>query len=66
MLATSPRFQTNEGLRWEMRWHFVFMVFFHCLWVWKGMTDEKGGQMQVNGSIDLDGAHGTISVFDLE
>ena len=22
-----------------MRWRLVLMVFFHCLWVWKGRTD---------------------------
>ena len=38
--ARSPRFQPNDGvLRRKMRWPFVFMVFFHCLWVWKGRTD---------------------------
>ena len=38
--AGSPRFQPNDGvLRRKMRWPFVFMVFFHCLWVWKGRTD---------------------------
>ena len=38
--AGSPRFQMNHGvLRQEMRGTFVFTVFFHCLWVWKGRTD---------------------------
>ena len=39
-VAKSPRFQLNDGvLRREMRWLHVFMLFFHCLWVWKGRTD---------------------------
>ena len=34
------RFQPDDSvLRWEMRWPQVLMVFFHCLWVWKGRTD---------------------------
>ena len=38
--ARSPRFQLNCGALWqEMRWQFVFMECFHCLWVWKGRTD---------------------------
>ena len=37
--ARSPRFQLNDGvLRREMRWLHVFMLFFHCLWVWKVRT----------------------------
>ena len=36
----SARFQTDIGkLQWKLRWRLVFMVFFHCLWVWKGRTD---------------------------
>ena len=36
----SPRFWPDDGvLRQKMRWHFVFMACFHCLWVWKGRTD---------------------------
>ena len=32
--ASLPRLQLNNGvLRWKMRWPFVFMVVFHCLWV---------------------------------
>ena len=35
----SPRFHMNDGvLRPKMGLPFVFMVFFHCLWVWKGRT----------------------------
>ena len=26
-------------LRQKMRWPLVFMVFFHCIWVWKRRTD---------------------------
>ncbi|EJK49189.1 hypothetical protein THAOC_31963 [Thalassiosira oceanica] len=38
--AGSLRFPLNNGvLRWEMRWPLVFMVFSHCLWVWKGRAD---------------------------
>ena len=38
--ARTARFQLNDGvLRWKLRWRLVLMVFFHCLWVWKGRTD---------------------------
>ena len=38
--ARTLRFQLNDGvLRWKLRWPLVFMVFSHCLWVWKGRTD---------------------------
>ena len=38
--AGSPRFWPDDGvLRRKMRWQFVFMACFHCLWVWKGRTD---------------------------
>ena len=47
--ARSPRFQPNNGvLRRKRRWQFVFMVFFHCPWVWKGRT-----YVTLNGSIRL-------------
>jgi len=35
-----PRFELDDGVLWrKMRWPFVFMVFFHCLWVLKKRTD---------------------------
>jgi len=38
--ARSARFQMDNGvLRWKLGWRLVLMVFFHCLWVWKGRTD---------------------------
>ena len=38
--AGSLRFQpNNEVLQGEMRWPHVFIVFFHCIWVYKGRTD---------------------------
>ena len=38
--ARSARFQMDIGvLRWKLGWRLVLMVFFHCLWVWKGRTD---------------------------
>ena len=38
--AGSPRFQRHFGvLGQDERWPTVFMLFFHCLWVWKGRTD---------------------------
>ena len=41
--ARCPRFQMNDRmLRREMRWPLMFMVFVHCLCVWKGMKDRCG------------------------
>ena len=43
--AGALRFQMNDGvLRLKLRCPLVFMVFLHCLWVWKGRTDvsEQG------------------------
>ena len=38
--ARLPRFQPDdEVLRREMRWPLVFMVVFHCPWVWKVRTE---------------------------
>ena len=38
----------------------MFMVHFHCLWVWKRRKDVS------KGSKDLEGVHGAINPLDLE
>ena len=44
-----------------MRWPLVvFMVLFHCLWVYKGRTGVS------SRSINLEGVHGTVIPLDLE
>ena len=41
LLDRQERFRLDDWglLRQKMRWPLVFMVFFHCHWVWKGRTD---------------------------
>ena len=44
-----------------MRWLFVFMVFFYCLY---GCRREH--RCRVNGSADLEGVHGSRTLLALD